>query len=136
MSLVNVAYQASLTWANPQLTRLEDPALVPMYGDHPVELGLTCDDGWLAAVRQEPIYPPLSSAAFGDGGDPVSREHVVQAIASFERTIVAARSPYDRYHTDRDERAVSPAVRRGERLFFISPLSCFRCHGGFTSREA
>ena len=26
---------AALTWANPSLTRLEDQALVPMYGDHP-----------------------------------------------------------------------------------------------------
>ena len=40
MSLVNVAYAPALTWANPSLTRLEDQALVPMYGDHPIELGL------------------------------------------------------------------------------------------------
>src|SRR5262245_10962928 len=33
MSLVNIAYAAGLTWANPSLTRLEDQALVPMYGD-------------------------------------------------------------------------------------------------------
>src|ERR1700691_1459107 len=39
LSLVNVAYAAALTWANPTLTRLEDQALVPMYGDHPIELG-------------------------------------------------------------------------------------------------
>ena len=26
---------------NPSLTRLEDQALVPMFGEHPVELGLT-----------------------------------------------------------------------------------------------
>src|SRR5262245_49368681 len=52
MSLANVAYQASLTWANPKMTRLEDQALVPMYGDHPIELGLSRDDRWLAALRR------------------------------------------------------------------------------------
>ena len=44
MSLVNVAYAAALTWANPTLTRLEEQALVPMYGEHPVELGLDRSD--------------------------------------------------------------------------------------------
>jgi cytochrome c peroxidase len=40
MSLVNVAYSAALTWSNPELRRLEDQALVPMFGERPVELGL------------------------------------------------------------------------------------------------
>ena len=52
-------------------------------------------------------------------------------MASFERTIISARSPYDRYHYDRDDTAISPAARRGEQLFFSQPLSCFRCHNGF-----
>ncbi len=40
MSLVNVAYAAALTWGNPTVVALEQQALVPMFGDHPVELGL------------------------------------------------------------------------------------------------
>ena len=39
MSIVDVAYAATLTWANPVLRRLEDQALVPMFGEEPVELG-------------------------------------------------------------------------------------------------
>src|SRR3984957_7438624 len=35
MSLVNVAYNAALTWSDPRMKNLEDQALVPMYGDHP-----------------------------------------------------------------------------------------------------
>src|SRR5262245_15807008 len=46
MSLVNVAYATTLTWSNPSLTNLEEQALVPMYGDHPVELGLDRSDRW------------------------------------------------------------------------------------------
>ncbi len=41
MSLVNVAYSAVLTWSNPNEHSLEHQALTPMFGDHPVELGLT-----------------------------------------------------------------------------------------------
>jgi cytochrome c peroxidase len=45
-------------------------------------------------------------------------------------TDVSARSPYDRYHFDRDDTAISDAAKRGESLFHSRPLSCFTCHGG------
>src|ERR1700721_1151986 len=47
MSLVNVAYSGALTWNDPRMKNLEDQALVPMYGDHPAELGLRDGDGFL-----------------------------------------------------------------------------------------
>ena len=45
MSLANVAYGATLTWADPKLTRLEDQARVPMFNRNPVELGLSGPGG-------------------------------------------------------------------------------------------
>ena len=131
MSLVNVAYAAALTWANPSLTRLEDQALVPMFGRHPVELGLGEDREWLDVLRREPRYTALFKSAFPEERDPFTRGHVVKALAAFQRTIISARSPYDRYHFERDDGAVSDAARRGEVLFHSQPLSCFTCHGGF-----
>jgi cytochrome c peroxidase len=53
----------------------------------------------------------------------VTREWVVRPVATFERTIVSARSPYDRYHFDRGDAAVSDAAKRGEVLFQSRPLS-------------
>src|SRR5262249_18169206 len=44
--------------------------------------------------------------------------------------IVSARSPYDRYHFNREDSAISDAAKRGEVLFHSRPLSCFTCHGG------
>jgi cytochrome c peroxidase len=133
MSLANVAYASVLTWGNPSVTRLEEQALVPMFGDHPVELGLTKPGtDLLARLRRVPEYQRLFSAAFDGADDPFTIENVTRAIASFERTIMSGRSPYDRYHFDRDDTAISADARRGEQLFFSSPLSCFRCHGGFT----
>src|SRR5437868_763463 len=38
-SLANAAYYSRLTWANPLLDKLEDQALLPMFGESPVELG-------------------------------------------------------------------------------------------------
>jgi cytochrome c peroxidase len=130
MSLVNVAYADVLTWSNPTMTRLERQALVPMYGEQPVELGLDRSDTWLDALRRDPTYVRLFTAAFGDDPSPLTGENAVKAISSFERSIVSARSPYDRYHFERDDAAVPESARRGEVLFHSRPLSCFMCHGG------
>jgi cytochrome c peroxidase len=132
MSLVNVAYAGALTWGNPTLKRLEDQALMPMFGDHPVELGLT-QPGTLLLERLEkdPRYRSMFAAAFPEAQKPFTIANVTRALASFERSIVSARSPYDRYHTYRENDAISPAARRGETLFFSQPFSCFRCHNGF-----
>lgn len=130
MSLVNVAYAQALTWANPEMTRLEDQALVPMYGDHPIELGLDRADPWIGRLQSNATYQRLFAAAFSGEPQPFTRGNVVKAIATFERTIVSARSPYDRYHFDRDDAAISDAAKRGEVLFHSRPLSCFTCHGG------
>ena len=131
MSLVNVAYAATLTWANPTMTRLEDQALVPMFGRHPIELGLGEDREWLDPLRREPRYVGLFERAFPGEVDGFTRVNVVKALATFQRTIVSARSPYDRYHFERDDQAVSAAAKRGEVLFHSRPLACFTCHGGF-----
>lgn len=46
------------------------------------------------------------------------------------------RSPYDRYHFDRDDAAISASAKRGELLFHSRPLSCFTCHGGVHFSES
>jgi len=132
MSLANVAYYSSLTWANPGMTRLEDQALVPMFGDHPIELGLAQGGSqMLTRLRAEPVYQRLAAAAFPDEADPFTLPNVTRALASFERSIISGRSPYDRYHFDHDESAISAAAKRGEELFNSPALSCSRCHSGF-----
>ena len=136
MSLVNVAYSAVLTWSNPGLKQLEDQALVPMYGEHPLELGLRVSEGFPETLRAVPIYTKLFAKAFPESGNLFTRQNAIDAIASFERSIVSADSPYDHYHYGGDDTAVSASAKRGEILFFSQPLSCFRCHGGFNFSDA
>lgn len=130
MSLVNIAYAPALTWASPALTKLEEQALVPMYGDHPIELGLSRDDRWIELLDADPVYRTLVAEAFSAQKN-LSRGIIVKALAAFQRSIVSARSPYDRYHFERDDSAISDSAKRGEMLFHSRPLSCFTCHGGF-----
>lgn len=136
MSLVNVAYSAALTWSNPTMTTLEKQALVPMYGDHPVELGLREGDRFLPMLKADATYQRLFPRAFPGEPDPYTVLNVTRAVASFERSIISARSPYDRYHYDRDDNAISESAKRGEILFFDQRLSCFRCHGGFAFTDS
>jgi cytochrome c peroxidase len=131
MSLVNVGYNAVLTWSNPEMKSLEDQARVPMFGDHPVELGLKDDDSLAKLLRSDPKYSNLFARAFPEEQNRFATLHVTQALASFERSIISARSPYDRYHYAREDDAVSDAAKRGETLFFNQHLNCFRCHGSF-----
>jgi cytochrome c peroxidase len=133
MSLANVAYASALTWGNPTVTSLEEQALLPMFGAHPVELGLARPGtAMVARLRAVLEYERLFPAAFGAASDPFTVDNVTRAIAAFERTIISGRSPYDRYHFDRQNDAISADAKRGEQLFFSAPLSCFRCHNGFT----
>jgi cytochrome c peroxidase len=136
MSLVNVAYSAALTWSDPQMKNLEDQARVPMFGDHPVELGLREGDGFLPMLRSDAKYQTLFERAFPAAADRFTMANVTKALASFERSIISARSPYDRYHYGGDDSAVSDSAKRGEILFFNQHLSCFRCHGGFNFSDA
>jgi len=131
MSLVNVAYSPVLTWANPNMRALETQALVPLFGEDPIELGMSGkEDLLLRRLKAEPKYQRLFPQAF-PGSEPFTLENVTKAIASFERTILSGDSPYDRYRRGDDPNAISDSAKRGESLFFSERLECFHCHGGF-----
>jgi len=130
MGLANVAYASTLTWANPNLTTLEAQALIPMFGEDPVELGMGGrEEELLTRLRTSPVYPELFAAAFPEEADPIRIQTVVWALASFQRALISVGSPHDRY-LQGDDDAVGPEVLRGEDLFFSERLECFHCHGG------
>jgi cytochrome c peroxidase len=137
MSLANVAYAPTLTWANPLLTSLERQVLVPLLGQEPIELGMAGhDDELMTRLREEPIYPQLFAKAFPESEGAISLATIVRAIAAFERTLISARSPYDRYRYEGDTSALSPAAIRGEDLFFGERLECHHCHGNFNLNDS
>jgi cytochrome c peroxidase len=139
MTLVNVAYSAVLTWSDPGMRSLEKQALVPMLGQHPVELGLRGKESeTLTVLRGEPVYRELFPQAFPEAPDPFTFANVAKALACFERTIISARSPYDRYYTGGDTNAISESAKRGEVVFFNGKNGggCLQCHNGFNFSDA
>lgn len=137
MALANVAYAATLTWANPVLRGLEDQAIVPIFGADPIELGWNGREVELVArLRAVPKYEALFAAAFGDAPDAVSVASIVRALASFQRTLLSGRAPYDRFIHDKDEGAISESAKRGLLLFNSERLECFHCHSGFALQDS
>lgn len=137
MGLTNVAYVSALTWANPLLRTLEEQALGPMFGERPVELGLSGkEQELLDRLSSDARYPELFARAFPDEPRPISLTNITKALASFERTLISGRSAYDRFIYGNEPGAMSDAAKRGMDLFFSERLECFHCHGGFNFSDA
>ena len=137
MSLANVAYNSVLTWANPLMTAVEQQGLLPLFGEHPVEMGMVGKEKEiLAMLKDDARYPAMFSAAFGKGDENINLNHLMQAIASFERTLVSFDSPYDRYRYKGERNAISESAKRGEVLFTSERLECFHCHGGLNFSDS
>ena len=130
MTLTNVAYYPTYTWANPIITSLEKQMLVPLFGDHPLEMGMVGhEDELVARLARDTDYPALFATAFPEDGGRVDLPHITKAIAAFERTLLSFNSPYDRYKHG-DASAISASAKRGEALFFGERLECYHCHDG------
>ena len=138
LALVNVAYNVSFGWSEPRVTSLEAQMLKPLLSRHPIELGLAGLEASVCAVlAADPQYAAAFAAAFPPGNapqhaaGPVTFDHVVKAIAAFERTLIAGGSPFDRYVFGGQHDALSDEAKRGMALFFSSAVGCGQCHSGF-----
>lgn len=132
MSIVNVAYYPTLTWANPSQYTLELQALVPMFVDNiGVELGINDEnkDAVLARFRDDLGYQRMFKAAYPGVVAPIDFQRIVQAISTFERGVISGDSRYDQ--AQRGVLRLSSAEERGRALFFSEQAQCSQCHSGF-----
>ena len=135
-ALVNVAYNSTLTWANPVLTELERQVIIPLFSEFPVEMGVTGhEEEVLARLQADQRYQELFAAAFPAEAAPINYHNVVQALASFVRSLISGNSAYDRYLAG-DKSALAPAARRGMDLFFSERFECHHCHVAFNFSAA
>ena len=105
---------------------------VPMFNEHPIELGLKGREAEvLSRLSAQPDDRAMFHAAFPDDASPVTLTNIVKAIASFERTLVSGDAPLDRYLYRDDKRAMSAPALRGMKAFFSVRLRCAECHGSF-----
>lgn len=135
MALVNLAWSRNFFWDG-RVSTLEEQLLEPV--TNPIEMDLT----WREAVDRigsDANYQTLFTAAFGTPC--VDSVRITYALAQFIRTMVSARSRFDRaiYY---GEINLTPSEIRGMELFLAEAGDpeffpggqfggdCFHCHGG------
>jgi cytochrome c peroxidase len=129
MTLTNVGYRTPLTWADPAMHSLEEQLYVPLTNKDPVELGMDGRfDELVSRIQSDETYRALFADAFPDQA--ISMKTIACALASFERTLISGNSPYDRFVAWGENDALSPAARRGMRIFFSEAAGCSTCHAG------
>jgi cytochrome c peroxidase len=129
MSLVDVVYNLSYGWQSPAVTSLEEQMRQPLFNRHPLEIGMAGrEQKVIDALAADPGYRQQFAVAFGG---PVTMERMIKAVASFERTLIGGRSPFDAYVFDGQHTALSADAKRGMALFFSGRLGCALCHSGF-----
>jgi cytochrome c peroxidase len=123
-TVINAAYFHTQFWDGREPS-LEEQSAQPFL--NPVEMGLPNHDLLLKIVRSDPQYVKAFKTVFGKRGEEITMEEVKMAIASFERTIIAGDSPFDRYLYGGDKTAMTPAQIRGLELF-VGQGRCVSCH--------
>ena len=132
LTLVNVAYNLSYGWTNPEVRTLELQMLEPLLNEHPVELGLAGREQQVVDVLfADSTYRRAFETAFPQTRPPVSLDTAVKAIAAFERTLISGQSPFDLYVFGGIHDALSDEAKRGMALFFSARVGCADCHSGF-----
>ena len=120
-TIINSAYNELQFWDGRAAT-LEEQALGPI--QNPNEMFETLDNV-VKKLSGIPGYLKAFKEVFGTG---VTADGIAKAIAAFERTIVFANSPFDKYMLG-DEQAMSESAKRGMNLF-NSKAECITCHNG------
>ncbi len=122
-TVINSAYFTKLFWDG-RSPSLEDQSLHPFL--NPVEMGLKTHEPILEIVRSDSEYSQAFNAVFGKSGNEITMQHVTQAIAAFERTIVSGDTPFDRWYF-KGEDAMTATQKRGFDLF-VNKGRCVSCH--------
>lgn len=144
LPLINIAYNTTLTWAHDGLNTIEQQLLLPMFGEEPLELGITGHEKEVLSRFQTKQYKSLFAAAFPHeklpnkifSNERISFDLIVKSLASFVRSLISFNSPFDRYAYEQDDSALSDAAIRGMILFFSEKFECHHCHGGFNFTQS
>jgi cytochrome c peroxidase len=127
-TLLNIAWVPRLGWDG-HFRDLESVAMGPITGQTNMNLP---ERELVARLTAIPGYKTAFDAAFGQGD--LTTEKIEQALATFERSIVSAQAPFDRWIAG-DQTAISAAAKRGFALF-NGKANCAVCHSGWSFTDA
>ncbi|MEM8501368.1 MAG: cytochrome c peroxidase [Pseudomonadota bacterium] len=121
-SLYNAALLPSL-FHDARETSLEQQIWAPLLARNEManpSVGFVIDK-----IKNDPDYVKDFETSFGK--DQITMQTVGEAFASYQRTLLSANSPFDRWYFAKDDNAVSESAKRGFELF-LGKASCVSCH--------
>jgi len=122
-TLLNVAWGGPFFWDG-RADTLEQQAVMPIAAAGEMNLPHAEAVARIAAV---PVYRQAFADAYE--GEGVTIATIGKALAAFERTLVSAEAPFDRW-IEGDDRAISDEARRGF-VLFNTRARCSTCHSGW-----
>ncbi len=122
-TIINAAWGEIFMWDG-RLPTLEEQALGPIQSPGEMNMPIERLVERLASI---PEYKPLFAAVFPKEG--IKPETLAAAIATYERTVVSERAPFDAW-IDGNEKAISEEAKRGFALFNTKG-QCSSCHEGW-----
>jgi cytochrome c peroxidase len=103
---------------------LEGQALGPIEAD--IEMAMDLDMA-LERLMEFEIYQEKFAEAYPDDDNPINKDNLAMALASFQRTLNTPNSPFDRYLRG-DMDALNEQEKRGMQAFVDT--GCIACHSG------
>lgn len=127
-SILNTAFNPLQFWDG-RVSSLEEQAAVPI--QNPIEMA-EIPDHLLAKLRTVEGYRRQFGEVFGTD---IGLQGIVEAIATYERTLISTNSAFDRYMLGDSQAMQAPAIR-GMALF-RGKARCILCHNGpnFTDNQ-
>lgn len=127
-TILNLAWDELFFWDG-RAESLEDQALGPIKS--PGEMNVPIDM-MIAKLDHTPEYLPLFEMAFFSKNPKdakITPELVAAAIATYERGVVSADAPFDKWIKG-DENAIEESAKRGF-VLFNTKANCAACHSGW-----
>jgi cytochrome c peroxidase len=122
-TVINAAWSDIFMWDG-RLPTLEAQALGPIQSAGEMNMPL---DQLMKRLSSISEYKPLFASAFPQEG--MNEKTLAKAIATYERTVVSERAPFDAW-IEGDEKAISEDAKRGFALF-NGKAQCAACHEGW-----
>ncbi len=124
--LVNNSRQYFFNWANPDITSVAEQMEGPLFGIHPVEMGLSKGNtDVLTTLSGDPVYQSLLKEA--GAGTSFTWEVVKECLSAYVRSLNSYAAPYDRFREGETD-AISASAIAGAELFFSPGFGCAQCH--------
>ena len=123
-SLLNAVHLQTLFWDG-RAADLASQARAPF--TNPVEHALADESQLVRIVRADDRYAAEFARSYPGSTANVRMETIIDALVTYERTLRAGGSPFDRYFYGKQTKAMSDAAVRGFELF-RGRANCTGCH--------